>query len=97
MTYRFRRILERPDWTPPVGLTMEVTYEAMPCEIPYGEDEPIGGVSSVSWSVVAIRGPLGQYHQPEVFPQATTLLKCEPDLDATLSQWALEDFAQRTK
>ncbi|HUT60742.1 MAG TPA: hypothetical protein VNA25_23090 [Phycisphaerae bacterium] len=96
MTYRFRKILERPDWKIPVGLSLEITYEVEPVEVPYDDDsDPGGGVSSVNWTLVAVRGPLGHYHQPAAFSWAEAALRDEPGLDDEIMDHCVHDYAER--
>jgi len=95
MIYRFRKILERPDWNPPLGLSLEITYDAEPMEAWHDDDGEAGGVLDYAWSIVAIRGPLGQYHQPEVFAPASERLMAEPDLDTQIKDFCWQDYAER--
>lgn len=91
MIYRFRKILERPDWDIPVALSLEVAYDYH--EGPINEDsEPI---SQIRWMIAAVRGPVGQYHQPSAFVWAMNLLYIETDLNAELLALCYEDYADR--
>ena len=90
MNYRFRKILERPDWSPQMGVLVEVTYDYNGTA---GGRDPL---SSVLYEVVAVRGPLGQYHQPAIFPVVANRLYAESTLPSELLAAARDDYAQRT-
>ena len=86
--FRFQKLLERPDWHPPQSVSLEIEYEAVPVEVPYGEGETsTGGVQSMSWRVVE-RGRRGMI-------EAYSSLMHEPGLRAELHDYCLEDYAHR--
>lgn len=91
---RFRKFIDRFDWPTPVALTIEVAYEATP-QFMDDYNEVSGGVESFTWCVVAIGGPIGQYHQPDAFHRANALLSVEPEFDQEVLSWCEEDFAHR--
>ena len=95
MTYRFRHIIERPDWNPPQAITLEIAYEAKPQEVDYDEGSCSGGVCRVSWVIVAVRGPMGQYHQPEAFWKAMAAIAHEPGILIEIRDLCEQDFAQQ--
>lgn len=90
--YHFRKILERPAWNRSV--TLEIEYDASP---PYLTDdgECEGGVSRLTWTVVAIRTPLGATCNPDEFWDAQDRLQHELPLIEELCDYCLEDFAHR--
>ena len=52
--YRFRKVLERPDWSPPVVAIIEVAYLPHPRRI-----------TDATWFVCYIKHPLGPVANPE--------------------------------
>jgi hypothetical protein len=92
MCYRFRQILEKPDWNPPVLLTLEITYSIGVIEIS-GED--VEGVVNVKWALVGVKGPIGTYHQPEIFTDSLKHLLTDPDLPNWVLDMCYQDHAQR--
>jgi hypothetical protein len=95
MRYRFRKFLERNDWSPPQGVTLEVSYEVEYTEMPDSAGESMPGIFSISWVVVDVFGLIGRYHQPEAYVTAKIALESEPNLHAELVEASYEDFAQR--
>lgn len=95
--FRFRKIIERPDWEPPQAVSLEICYDAEPAYIPYGEDSEDceGGVRNASWTVVAVKGPVGYYSQPEIFAETARRVSDDPVVALALIDWCMEDFAQR--
>lgn len=95
MCFRFRKIIERPDWRPAMAVTLEITYEADPVELDYDDDQCQGGVYNVQWEVVRLHGYNGQYHNPDAFHEAERLLCIEDGLEEEIQDACLQDFAQR--
>ena len=95
MTYRFRTMIERPDWNPPQCVNIEVTYDATEPTVRYNEDEVDGGVSECAWEVVMVKGPCGWYHNQTPFSFANAKLDNDPDFEQTIRDLCQEDFAQR--
>lgn len=93
--YRFRGVVERPDWTPPQVVVIEATYDAEPEEVDPSDESLLGGVHNTDWQVVAVQGPAGQYHQPSAFSAARLALLSEAGFAEAIQRMCEQDFAQR--
>ena len=96
MTYQFRKMLERPDWVPPMAISLDITYECESVLVSrYDDEESSGGVTWIKWIVARIWYFTGQVHNPDDYAVAREKLEAEPDLDERLADYCLQDFAER--
>ena len=96
MQYRFRTMIERPDYTPPCAIALDVTYAAEQPYIEYDEEETSsGGVSAIAWTVVRLWHSTGQTYNTSALNETTNRLLVEPEFYDEIRDRCLEDFAQR--
>jgi hypothetical protein len=93
MRFRFRKVIERLEWTG----TIEVAYSAKPVEIPrYTDDSPVtGGVQEWAWQVVDIQRPAGNEENVIAIAMAEAALKLEGNFEDQVCDWCQRDFARR--
>jgi hypothetical protein len=89
--FRFLKLLERPDWTPPQAVSLEISYE-----VPRDEEETsTGGIQAMAWRIISTSGPQGMYYHPGDHRAAQAALESEPGLAEELRDYCLEDYAHR--
>ena len=95
LRYRFRTMVERPDWDPAAAILVEIAYDATEAEVDYHDDSSSGGITECEWTIVRLWNPHGQTTAPDRLQRAGELLR----EDVTFGNWvqdvALQDFAQR--
>ena len=92
--YRFRKVVERPDWPIPLAITLEITYEASPVHLTE-DDESTGGVSDVRWFVARLQTPAGRCENPDLFVDTRRALCRESGFHDALDAFCEEDYAHR--
>jgi hypothetical protein len=95
MRYRFRKMIERPDWATPYCVCLEIEYEIEPAPPVWDDEVGPGGLTDWFWTVARLHSPVGQTHTPEAFTEAERLLEAEPDFEQEVLDWCREDYAQR--
>ena len=99
MQLRFRKMVERPDWSLPRCVALEITYVPYPIDGSSVDEgvEPVESptVSGIQWFVARCWTPGGEVGNPGVILEAEELLNAEEGFRELLRDFCLEDLAHR--